>query len=546
MILPILQTTPQLAFTRTIDLPAAATATQKAYEGLQLFENKSADDYAKLITAIDEATNKYPLPTGMWSDRKISALVFSKRYAEADQTIRDSIKRYKAAEYGWIANSTDPKFQEYISRPEWSKLYSETLAAQAKFGENLSWRAVGIDPHRNISRVLSARMRGSSAMFDQLSNWNDFQKPSRTGAWVMSTYRFKTQSGVNTVIPYLVYIPKSYRATKPNPLLMYVYGGWIGATYSRSWTIGEYQSNNPLYAPTNFLDKEGMIEVFPMPNRDVRPDTNDGVECLNGILAETKATLNIDDDRCFMMGHSDGGTASYEMLRTNPSSFAAFVPLNGWPGFRFNFRNFALRPLFSYSGENDTLYPATSFSGFLKRASSLAPNWDATLVKTAGHELTFSGTTIIPLALNQIRPITRNSFRKSLQIEGYPGQLTRCDWLQISEVDPAAPKAPWHDEISFMAKTKQDEEPQKMVANPDHGMLKATIEGNTITVQTSRVAKGKIWLHPSLVDLSKPIRLIVNGELKSEEVFKVEPEKVSREFLTRFDRKALWVGSLSF
>lgn len=535
-----------LAFTRTLELSPTAIEVSKTYDTLALRTKLSVEDYDKFIKAVDFATEKYPVPSSMWHDWKIPALIWSKRYPEADQVIRDSIKKFKAAEFGWIENSTDPAFAEYLARPEWKTLYADTLKEQDKIAAKLTWRSVGIDPTYVPSKVLSARMRASADMYRRLSTWNTFQNPTRRNTWVMNTYRFRTQSGVSTVIPYLVYIPSIYDHKKSNPLLMFVYGGWIGATYSRSWSIGEYQSNNAAHAPTNFVNKEGMIEVFPMPNRDVRPDSEDGIECLNGILAETKSILNVDDDRCFMMGHSDGGTASYEMLRTNPSGFAAFVPLNGWPGFRYNFRNFNLRPLFSYSGETDNLYPATSFSAFVKRAQSLAPKWDATLVKGAGHELTFSSQDVLPRAFAQIRPLRRNSFAQELSIEAYPGQLTRCDWLQISTVDSTLPRADWHEELSFMAKMKADEQPRKIVANEGHGMARAKIEGNTITVDKSRVAKGKIWLHPNLVDLSKPIRLVVNGEVKSEEIYKQDPEKISREFLTRFDRKALWIGSLEF
>jgi hypothetical protein len=45
------------------------------------------------------------------------------------------------------------------------------------------------------------------------------------------------------------------------------------------------------------------------------------------------------------------------------------------------------------------------------------------------------------------------------------------------------------------------------------GLVDATVEdGNRIVIHTQNVRKFSVWLHPSMVDFSRPVLVSVNGQ----------------------------------
>ena len=81
-----------------------------------------------------------------------------------------------------------------------------------------------------------------------------------------------------------------------------------------------------------------------------------------------KRSYNVDENRVYLTGISDGGTGAYFFAFREPTAFASFLPLNGqmlvlsnpstlvdgdlYPGNAVN------RPLFAVNGGRDRLYPA--------------------------------------------------------------------------------------------------------------------------------------------------------------------------------------------
>ena len=104
------------------------------------------------------------------------------------------------------------------------------------------------------------------------------------------------------------------------------------------------------------------------------------VENLRGILSDLKRTYNVDENRVYAFGSSDGGTGVYFLGFRDVTPWAAFLPFIGDPGVLLNPRigtdgqmhlaNLTNKPLFIVNGETDRLYPARLMATFLRAFQS--------------------------------------------------------------------------------------------------------------------------------------------------------------------------------
>ena len=52
------------------------------------------------------------------------------------------------------------------------------------------------------------------------------------------------------------------------------------------------------------------------------------------------------------------------------------------------------------------------------------------------------------------------------------------------------------------------------------GRIEAAVNGNTITINTTKQSGVAVWLDPTLVDFKKPVEIVVDGKKKS---YKLSP-----------------------
>ena len=106
------------------------------------------------------------------------------------------------------------------------------------------------------------------------------------------------------------------------------------------------------------------------------------------------------------------------------------------------------------------------------------------------------------------------------------------------ESPPVGHLVPDHDFLAGMLKAKRDAWPKQLVWTQSDNVLKrfywleatapvaqghieAKVDGNTITLKTQKQDKIALWLDSSLVDISKPVTVVVEGGKK--QVFKPKP-----------------------
>jgi len=138
-------------------------------------------------------------------------------------------------------------------------------------------------------------------------------------------------------LPYSLYVPTSYDATHPTPLIVALHG--LGSSDA---AIMRYQGL------TDLAEERGYIVVAPMgfnsrgwygsrgPGRaSVRGEAANDPENLGelsqqdvmNVLELVRNEFNVDPDRIYLMGHSMGGGGTWHLALTYPDLWAALGPV---------------------------------------------------------------------------------------------------------------------------------------------------------------------------------------------------------------------------
>ncbi|MBU4461128.1 MAG: hypothetical protein KJ579_11210, partial [Verrucomicrobia bacterium] len=216
--------------------------------------------------------------------------------------------------------------------------------------------------------------------------------------------------------------------------------------------------------------------------------TEDEHRAVLGALRDASRTLNLDWDRVFLIGHSQGGHAAWEIGSAHAGTFAGVVPLIGVLPFRplhFNYRN---TPAYVIDGSDDGTAPSYNRASIAELA---ALGCDATYVEYPGrgHEA-FSEE--YPAVAEWMLQRHRDPGPARVVLRAArPGDL-ECRWIRITETPPSPPSD---------AAVKADELPQVVAA----------WRGDTIEMRADNVLALQVGLPPELAKYDRPLTIVCNG-----------------------------------
>jgi len=144
----------------------------------------------------------------------------------------------------------------------------------------------------------------------------------------------------------------------------------------------------------------------------------------------------------------------------------------------------------------------------------------------------------------------RDPFHSTIYWECDDVKYGRCDWLQITSLDTTAKRAAWQKDINFEIKKwivlgdkdsaiTRDTLLHGVKYRKSSGAIKATYKNNVFTVQTSDVKSFSILLSPEMVDLSRPVVVIVNGKLYLKQKVGYNEDFLQTGFRNTADRAAI-------
>lgn len=192
------------------------------------------------------------------------------------------------------------------------------------------------------------------------------------------TFMLPLPEGEFTGWPYVVRIPEDYRGDRPVPVLVFLSGGdgraMVGALYMQ-----------------DFFARTGFIAVFPQAPRFWWEDA--AVRLVHEVLRAVRATCNVDPDRVYLAGFSNGGTGVISCARAWPDQLAAAVSvcgagIDGPPGASF-LSNLGPLPLLFVHGEKDSVIPARASRDTVEalRKTPREAALELKLIPGRGHDL---------------------------------------------------------------------------------------------------------------------------------------------------------------
>jgi poly(3-hydroxybutyrate) depolymerase len=241
---------------------------------------------------------------------------------------------------------------------------------------------------------------------------------------------------------YFLYVPVPYDHRMKTPLLVYLHGG-----VSRGELVSNAEEFIKELPFTELSEQHGYILLIPLGQSGATWWDSVGIDNVLQQIRNTKQEFNIDDDRVFLTGFSDGGSGSFLIGMYYPSYFAGFLPLNGHPGvgsevsgIQTYFVNLCNRPVYVINTTDDKLYPASEIMPMMELAHRARANVMYRMYTGIGHSFDYADQEM-PL-MHTFMMTHPRSLPVTVQWEtAYPD--AGCDWIAINEINQDE-GADWH------------------------------------------------------------------------------------------------------
>jgi hypothetical protein len=232
--------------------------------------------------------------------------------------------------------------------------------------------------------------------------------------------------------PYHVFVPEGYDPSAPTPVLIDLHGAVSSPPYSVEALI----PRRALWEST--AATECWVLVMPHGDEGATWWSEIGRANLLAQLAFLKRHYNVDENRVFLSGFSDGGTGALWMGFHDATVWAGFIDIYGHPAiagygpYQSYPRNLLNRPIRAANGSYDELYPAPEIKLYIGQFLDLGVDIDWTAYRT-GHN-------IQAMALGRPAVI---AFIESVERDPHPARVIwetsdvavgRCDWVRIDEI----------------------------------------------------------------------------------------------------------------
>ena len=194
-------------------------------------------------------------------------------------------------------------------------------------------------------------------------------------------------SKVDTLeVPYLVYIPRTYDATKPMRAIVYLHGGVVNET-NFNFKNSELENGEPIFSVG---DTYNSIIIYPFGKKDF--GWVNQVAAFKNVLTvidKVKAIYHIDAKNVFLGGMSNGGTATFWFASQKPNIFKGFYALSALPTLKIgviNFENITQdKPFYSIHAKDDDVYKFDDVNKIYTDNKATAKGWNFDTLQNGGH-----------------------------------------------------------------------------------------------------------------------------------------------------------------
>jgi predicted esterase len=307
----------------------------------------------------------------------------------------------------------------------------------------------------------------------------------------------------------------------------------LPATYdrTRSWPLVVKLPTTQAFATKPPPDAREVVKIYTawikeelsrhddavviMPLLDLKELYGPGYAGMNDALQpviDVADRVNIDPARVYLIGHSEAAHATWNLGLHCPTYFAAINPLAGaasadWQ--RLRLINLANVLPVVWADDSDGVIKPDASKSLVRALRGLKQDVEFIETKNIGHAPTDA---VVEECYGKLRARIRDLYPKSVSIQSNrpDSVFNRNDWVQIWQ-----PFSPGDDHrLYFRHGTGY------MVVDANAWRIDATAGANKFTVTTDNVEAFRLYVNDQMVDLRKPVTVIVNKRAKFEGMVK--------------------------
>ena len=446
------------------------------------------------------------------------------------------------------------EYENLFNDKRWSIILGKAENMKAAFFEKLSAKQKEFEKGAFKDLDLAQAKDGRQA-YEMIKSFNNFQPKKE----VNYSVKFNITDSINT--SYFVSLPANYNPKKHYPVLFFLHGAVQGNSLSEyqmpSWVLEGWNRFYTKYAALNHV-----IMVYPKGSKKYNwmgPD--DGFFMIPAMLREIKQSINVDDDKVFITGHSNGATGSFSYLMKQQSPFAGFYGFNTQPKVRTGgtfIKNILNRSYFNVSTNEDYYFPPDANDSLNVIMTDLIADYqDHRYIGWPHWFPQFDESEpLYPMIFRDIAGRKRNPFQSNIYWESDDVKYARADWIKINQLDTLSKRANWHQNINFNIHKLLSYNKQDSLITTDtlvkafnfprkSGVVKGLYKNNEFHLETSAVKSISVLISPEMVDMNRPIVIYVNGIKKATHKAIYDKNFIITNFRETYDRKAIWVDKIN-
>ncbi|MCD4658340.1 MAG: PDZ domain-containing protein [Planctomycetes bacterium] len=284
--------------------------------------------------------------------------------------------------------------------------------------------------------------RAPDDVANMLEKSRKFEKTEKTG-WL--SLKNKCIDGVTR--PYHLYIPENYTPEKEYMMMFDLHGG-----ISRPTVITEEMLVTRHQFWGGLAKKYEFILAIPTGQKNAEWWSDAGAYNVLNIIDYVKYNYNLNENKVFCSGFSDGASGSYYIAMAHNTPFAGFLPLNGHVavaqvgGMQVQLPNLGNKPMYVINTGKDQLYPALKLKSIIELMKKAGAKIEYKVYDEYGHTPQYLlDKNEYELIYKWMLSKTRNPHPKKLIWEASESKYGHLHWLNILKIKDVGNNAKFED-----------------------------------------------------------------------------------------------------
>ncbi|MEL6862812.1 MAG: phospholipase [Bacteroidota bacterium] len=318
-----------------------------------------------------------------------------------------------------------------------------------------------------------------------------------------SEYQYTCKDGVAR--PYIIYSSKKTAEQEKAPLLIYLHGAISNKSLKKDPLA--YIKKSKLLS---LADKGAYHLLFCYGQKGATWFDTVGMDMVIGEMEEVIQKLNIDEQKVFLSGFSDGASGVLYFAMVHPAPFAGFIAMNGHLKVANNLGHTDLFPanmngkaLYIINTQSDVLYPLHQVRPTITYLKQYNPN--ITFKTPEGnHEMSYleaeTASLIAFIKKNQRMPLKKISWESS------DPSSSAIDWLSIVQIDSLSKESKdWHQPYQLQVfNDKADFGLKYDYSYPGPGLKVSGFKNDTCTAKRMGIQKDDLLMMMEQDSMSSP------------------------------------------